>query len=79
MSGSVRNRKRFKDLYKSDETIKRLIDTSLRLEGMSRHASVHAAGVIITDKPLWHFKFSYKGSSEDVVVQFDMKSAEKSV
>jgi len=66
-----------KKLYKDDETIHRLIDTSLRLEGLSRHASVHAAGVIITDKPLWDFVPLYKGSNDDVVVQFDMKCAEK--
>lgn len=66
-----------KKLYDDDETIHRLIDTSLRLEGLNRHASVHAAGVIITDQPLWHFVPLYKGSKDDVVVQFDMKSAEK--
>lgn len=66
-----------KALYESDDRVRRLIDTSLRLEGVSRHASVHAAGVIISDKPLWHFVPLYKGSRDDVVIQFDMKSAEK--
>lgn len=66
-----------KSLYDKDETIHRLIDTSLRLEGLSRHASVHAAGVIITDKELWNFAPLYKGSKDDVVVQYEMKSAEK--
>ena len=66
-----------KKLYDKDETIHKLIDTSLKLEGLSRHASVHAAGVIITDKELWNFAPLYKGSKDDVVVQYEMKSAEK--
>ncbi|MBF0104160.1 MAG: DNA polymerase III subunit alpha [Deltaproteobacteria bacterium] len=66
-----------KALYEKEDTVRRLVDVSLRLEGLSRHASVHAAGVIITDKPLWHFSPLYKGSKEDIVLQFDMKSAEK--
>lgn len=66
-----------KERYENDETVKRLIDVCLKLEGMSRHASVHAAGVIITDKPLWELAPLYKGSDKDLVVQYDMKSAEK--
>ncbi len=65
-----------KNSYDDDPVVTRLINTSLKLEGLSRHASVHAAGVIITDRPLWEFVPLYKGG-EDVVVQFDMKSAEK--
>ncbi len=66
-----------KKRYEEDETDRRLIDISLKLEGLNRHASVHAAGVIITDKALWEHVPLYKGSSDDVVVQFDMKSSEK--
>ncbi|MEI2607474.1 MAG: PHP domain-containing protein [Candidatus Promineifilaceae bacterium] len=42
----------FEALYKTDEAIKSLIETAQNLEGVSRHASSHAAGVIISDKPL---------------------------
>lgn len=66
-----------KELHEKNDQVKKLITTSLKLEGLCRHASVHAAGVIITDKPLWNFVPLYKGSREEVVVQFDMKSAEK--
>jgi len=38
--------------YNSDKRIKTLIDVALRLEGLSRHASTHAAGIVISDKPL---------------------------
>ncbi|MBU0505611.1 MAG: DNA polymerase III subunit alpha [bacterium] len=66
-----------KKRYENDETDHRLLDVSMRLEGLNRHASVHAAGVIITDKPLWEHAPLYKGSNNDVVVQYDMKCAEK--
>ncbi|MBO4468214.1 MAG: DNA polymerase III subunit alpha, partial [Clostridia bacterium] len=39
-------------LYERDPAVKRLYDTALKLEGMPRHASTHAAGVVISDKPL---------------------------
>ncbi len=39
-------------LYKSDMTVKTLIDTAMKLEGMPRHASTHAAGVVISDAPV---------------------------
>ena len=41
--------------YENDPRIKRLIDISLKLEGMPRHASTHAAGVLITGEPAVHF------------------------
>ncbi len=41
-----------KDLYVSDAEIKSVIDTSVHLQGVSRHASIHAAGIIVADKPL---------------------------
>ncbi len=42
----------FKELYDSDEQIKELIDTSMKVEGMPRHSSTHAAGVVITRDPV---------------------------
>ncbi len=42
----------FKELYDSDDQIKELIDTSMKVEGMPRHSSTHAAGVVITRDPV---------------------------
>ena len=42
----------FKELYESDDQIKELIDTSMKVEGMPRHSSTHAAGVVITRDPV---------------------------
>ncbi|MFO8009574.1 MAG: DNA polymerase III subunit alpha, partial [Dehalococcoidia bacterium] len=42
----------FSSLYQSDKEIKKLVDTAIRLEGIARHASTHAAGVVISNEPL---------------------------
>ena len=47
--------KPLKDLYDSDETVKKLIDVSKALEGMPRHASTHAAGVVISSRPVYDY------------------------
>lgn len=54
---------------------KRLFDVALRLEGLSRHASTHAAGVVIADKPLVEYVPLFK-NGDDVVTQFSMTSLE---
>ncbi|MDR2075437.1 MAG: DNA polymerase III subunit alpha [Desulfovibrio sp.] len=65
-------------LYQGDPAIKRLLDTAMRLEGLCRHASVHAAGLVISDKPMNEYLPLYRGKrAEDVVTQFDMKMVEK--
>ncbi|MFH1154630.1 MAG: DNA polymerase III subunit alpha [Pseudomonadota bacterium] len=56
---------------------KELIDISLTLEGLPRHASTHAAGVVISDKPLVEYLPLYKGKEGEVLTQFDMNYVEK--
>ncbi len=63
--------KELKALYESDSNVARLIDTARALEGMPRHASTHAAGVVITDKEVSSYvPLSVNGDT--VVTQFDM-------
>ena len=64
-------------LYHSDPQLKKLLDTSMRLEGLSRHASTHAAGVVVSDKPMHEYLPLYKGKKGELVTQFDMKMVEK--
>ena len=47
--------KPLRDMYESDESLHRLIDVAEALEGMPRHASMHAAGVVITDRPVHEY------------------------
>ncbi len=63
----------FKQLYLKDDEVRGLVDTSMKLEGMPRHASTHAAGVVITEKPTYEYvPLSYSGTG--VVTQFDMNT-----
>ena len=60
-----------------DETVAKLMDTALKLEGLFRHASTHAAGVVIGDRPLDQLVPLYRDSrSEMPVTQFNMKYVE---
>ena len=66
--------KELKSLYLSDTSVRKLIDVSRGVEGMPRHASTHAAGVVITEKPTYEYvPLSYSGTG--VVVQYDMNTA----
>ena len=47
--------KQLADLYETDARVKKLIDTAKALEGMPRHASTHAAGVVITKRPVYEY------------------------
>ncbi|MCH7618524.1 MAG: DNA polymerase III subunit alpha [Candidatus Marinimicrobia bacterium] len=61
------------DIEKKDETHRKLIEYSRLLEGMSRHASTHAAGVVITPGALSDYVPLYKSVTDDVTTQYDMK------
>ena len=63
--------------YKGDTDVKRLFDLAMRLEGLPRHASTHAAGVVIADRPLDELVPLYRDPRSDMpVTQFDMKYVE---
>ncbi len=57
--------------------IEKLIDISKRLEGLARHVSTHAAGIVISEKPMLEYLPLYKGKEGEVVTQFDGKFVEK--
>jgi len=63
--------------YERDPVIQQLIDTSKRLEGLNRHASTHAAGVVISDKPLHKRIPLFKTADDLVTTGYSMKSLEK--
>lgn len=64
-------------LYNEEPHIKRLLDISMKLEGLVRHASTHAAGVVVSDKPMDEYLPLYRGKKGELVTQFDMKMVEK--
>ena len=60
-----------KELYEGSDKVKKLVDTAIMLEGMPRNISVHAAGVVITDKPISDY-VPLSVSNGTLVTQFDM-------
>jgi DNA polymerase-3 subunit alpha len=63
--------------YRSEPDVKRLFDLAMKLEGLPRHASTHAAGVVIGDRPLAELVPLYRDPRSDTpVTQFDMKYVE---
>ena len=65
------------NLYRNDPEITKLINTALSLEGLNRHASVHAAGVIIADKPLNNYMPIFKTGDDQVTTGYSMGTLEK--
>jgi DNA polymerase III subunit alpha len=62
-----------KRAYETEPETKRLIDLAKKLEGVARHASVHAAGVVIADKPLTDYTpLQRETNGEKIVTQYDM-------
>lgn len=68
---------RLSELAKQRSDIAELITICRTLEGLTRHASTHAAGVVISDKPLDEYLPLYRGKNGELVTQFDMKRVEK--
>jgi len=67
-----------KQAYEKDPQTRKVIDISKKLEGLARHASVHAAGVVIADEPLTNFIPLYKApGSDDIITQFEGPTVEK--
>ena len=64
-------------LYKEDEQVKTLIDMSKRLEGLPRHTSMHAAGVVICPKAADEFVPLSRGSDGSITTQFTMTTLEE--
>lgn len=68
---------RLREMMETNPTVGTLMDLALKVEGMVRHAGIHAAGVIIADGSLTDHAPMYRGAADENVVQFDMKHAEK--
>ncbi len=68
---------RLRQLVETDPTMNRLFQICRRLEGLYRHAGIHAAGIVISDKPMVEICPLYKGKNDEMVVQFDMNHADK--
>jgi DNA polymerase-3 subunit alpha len=68
---------RLRDLMEDDPKIATLLELAQQVEGLTRHAGIHAAGVIIADGKIINRAPLYRGTDNENVVQYDMKHAEK--
>jgi DNA polymerase III subunit alpha len=64
-------------LRDKDERVKEVIEVALRLEGLARHASTHAAGVVISPQPLTEIVPLYKSNKDEITTQYDMNALER--
>ncbi|MGA3196439.1 MAG: DNA polymerase III subunit alpha [Terriglobales bacterium] len=65
------------DAYEKDPQVKQLLDTARKLEGMVRNSGVHAAGVVISPRPLIELVPLHKTKNDEIVTAFDMVAIEK--
>jgi DNA polymerase-3 subunit alpha len=74
---AIQEEPELKRLEQSDEQTKRLLTISRALEGLSRHASTHASGVVISDRPLVEYLPLFKGSRDEIMTQYTMDKIEQ--
>jgi DNA polymerase-3 subunit alpha len=65
------------EMERSDPKVHELLAVARRLEGMTRHASVHAAGVVIAPKAITEYAPLYKGARDEITTQWSMKEIER--
>lgn len=66
-----------KRAIESDENVKNLFEISLKLEGLARHSSIHAAGIVITEKEVYNYAPLFIGPKGEVATQYEMEGVEK--
>ncbi|CQR74273.1 DNA polymerase III subunit alpha [Sporomusa ovata DSM 2662] len=69
--------KELKELYDTEDSVKKLVDLAMAVEGLPRHASTHAAGVVIAKEPLTHFAPLQLSSEGFLVTQYDKDRVEE--
>ncbi len=74
---ALKQEPQLRELYTQNEQVTKLIETAKVLEGLNRHASVHAAGVVISDKPLTEHVPLFKTSDDQITTGYDMKGIAK--
>jgi DNA polymerase III subunit alpha len=65
------------EAIKNDEEVRKIVEIGEKLEGLSRHAGMHAAGVVITPEPVTNYVPLYRTNRDEIVTQFDMRVVEK--
>jgi DNA polymerase-3 subunit alpha len=77
LGDAIKEESRIRELMETDPKISNLMDLAQKIEGLVRHAGIHAAGVIIADGNIVNHAPLYRGVEGENVVQYDMKHSEK--
>ena len=77
LEGALKESPQLQQAYESDSQIRQLIDTAKKLEGLVRNAGMHAAGVVISPRPLNELVPLFKTKNDEIVTAFDMVAIEK--
>jgi DNA polymerase III subunit alpha len=77
LEDALKQTPQLESLRKTDERVKELVEVALRLEGLARHASTHAAGVVISPQPLTEVVPLYKSNKDEITTQYDMNALER--
>src|SRR5207253_5033157 len=65
------------EFIKNDKDVAQVIEIGSKLEGLSRHVGMHAAGVVITPEPVMNYVPLYLMNCDEIVTQYDMRVVEK--
>jgi DNA polymerase-3 subunit alpha len=74
---AIEDEPELKRMEKGEKNQQKLLKIARSLEGLSRHASTHASGVVISDRPLVEYLPLFKGSNDEVMTQFTMDQIEQ--
>jgi DNA polymerase-3 subunit alpha len=77
LDSAIKESPALQQAYENDAQIRQLIDTAKKLEGLVRNAGVHAAGVVISPRPLTDLVPLYRTKNDEIVTAFDMVAIEK--
>ena len=77
LENAIKESPALQQAYENDSQIRQLIDTARKLEGLVRNAGVHAAGVVISPRPLNELVPLYRTKNDEIVTAFDMVAIEK--
>jgi DNA polymerase-3 subunit alpha len=74
---AINEESQISEMYETNEQVRELLDNAIVLEGLARHASTHAAGIVIANKHLSEYVPLYRGQHDETVTQYHMKIIEK--
>ena len=77
LADALKREPRLRDRAAQDPRIGQLVDTAMEVEGAVRNVGMHAAGVVISEEPLWHYVPVSRGNDGENVTQFDKDDVEK--